>query len=190
MLKAALTIENKTIRKSLLDRVEGMIKSIDITVHDVRRLAMELRPGVLDDLGLVAALEWQLNDFQKRTGMHCKWISSVEYIKIDIDFSTALFRIFQEALTNVARHSGATEVRAYLRADEESFVLGVEDNGNGFEKEKLLNSESLGFLGMKERAQIFGGSVTITGKPGMGTKVTVKIPSVVKIKQDKQGDTK
>jgi PAS domain S-box-containing protein len=190
MLKAALTMENKTIKKSLLDKIDGMIKSIDITVKDVRRLAMELRPGVLDDLGLVAALEWQLNDFQKRTGIHCKWISSVEYIKIDIDFSTAFFRIFQEVLTNVARHSGATEVRASLRTNEESFVLEVEDDGKGFEKEKLLNSESLGFLGMKERAQIFGGSVTITGKPGMGTKVTVTIPSEKKRKQVRQGDTK
>jgi len=183
LLRTSLEIENKTIKKSLLDGIEGMIKSIDVSVPDIRRIAMELRPGVLDDLGLVSAMEWHLNDFQKRTGIHCKLISSVECINMDIDFSTALFRIFQEVLTNVVRHSKATEVRAYMREDEESFLLEVEDNGKGFEKENLLSSESLGFLGMKERAQIFGGSVTMTGKPGMGTKVTVNIPQKRKLDQ-------
>jgi signal transduction histidine kinase len=188
LLKTSLEIQDKTIKKSLLDGIESMIKSIDVSVPEIRRLAMELRPGVLDELGFVAAIEWHLHDFQKRTGITCQWISSVKYINVGIDLSTALFRIFQEALTNVARHSGATEVRAYLRAGEQSFVLEVEDNGKGFEKENLLSSESLGFMGMKERVQMFGGSVTITGKPGIGTKVTVNIPSMEKRKPDQEGD--
>ena len=188
LLRTSLEMEDKTIKKSLLDGIEGMIKSIDVSVPEIRRLAMELRPVVLDELGFVAAIEWHLHDFQKRTGINCQWISSVEYINLDINLSTALFRIFQEALTNVARHSEATEVRAYLRAGEESFVLEVEDNGKGFEKENLLNSEALGFMGMKERAQMFEGSVTITGKPGMGTKVTINIPSMLKRKPDQEGD--
>jgi PAS domain S-box-containing protein len=188
LLRTSLEMEDKAIKKSLLDGIESMIKSIDVSVPEIRRLAMELRPGVLDELGFIAAMEWHLHDFQNRTGINCKWISSVEHINLDIDFSTALFRIFQEALTNVARHSGATEVRTYLRAGEQSIVLEVEDNGKGFENETLLSSEALGFLGMKERVQIFGGSVTITGKPGMGTKVTVNIPSMEKRKTDQEGD--
>ena len=146
---------------------------------------MELRPGVLDDLGLVAALEWQLKDFQKRTGIRCEFLPPVEDINLDADLSTTFFRIFQEALTNVARHSGATEVHVRLRADADSTSLEVEDNGKGIEKEKTLSTKSLGLLGMKERVQIFGGRITVTGTPGTGTTVTVDIPPVEKRKMDR-----
>ena len=146
---------------------------------------MELRPGILDDLGLVAALEWQLKDFEKRTGIRCKFSQPVEDINLDADLSTALFRIFQEALTNVARHSGATEVHVRLRADADSTSLEVEDNGKGIEKKKIISKDSLGLLGMKERVQIFGGCITVTGTPGTGTTVTVEIPPVEKGKMDR-----
>ena len=146
---------------------------------------MELRPGVLDDLGLIAALEWQLKDFTKRTGIRCEFFPPVEDISLEADLSTALFRIFQEALTNVARHSAATGVRVRLCADADSSALEVEDNGKGIEKEKALSSKSLGLLGMRERAQIFGGRITVTGTPGIGTKVTVEIPPEEKRKMDR-----
>ena len=151
---------------------------------------MELRPGILDDLGLVAALEWQFKDFQKRTGIRYEFLPPVEDINLDADLSTALFRIFQEALTNVARHSGATEVHVHFHADADSSTLEVEDNGKGIEKEKIMSNESLGFLGMRERAQMFGGRITVTGTPGIGTKVTVDIPPVEKGKMDRdqEGD--
>jgi PAS domain S-box-containing protein len=185
LTRAALKIENETVRASLLAGMDSMTKFIDATIHTVRRIAMELRPGVLDDLGLVAALEWQLKDFEKRTGIRCEFSPPVEDISLEADLSTALFRIFQEALTNVVRHSGATEVRVRLRADADSPVLEVEDNGKGIEKEKTLSSKSLGLLGMRERAQIFGGLITVTGTPGIGTKVTVEIPPVEKRKMDR-----
>ena len=190
LTRTALKIENETVRTSLLAGMDSMIKFIDATIHTVRRIAMELRPGVLDDLGLVAALEWQLKDFEKRTGIRCEFFPPVEDISLDADLSTALFRIFQEALTNVARHSGATEVRVRLRADADSSTLEVEDNGKGIEKEKILSSKSLGLLGMRERAQMFGGRITVTGTPGIGTKVTVEIPPVEKRKMDRdqEGD--
>lgn len=190
LTKDALKIENETVRASLLADMNSMIKFIDATIHTVRRIAMELRPGVLDDLGLIAAMEWQLNDFEKRTGIRCEWISSVEYIDMDADLSTALFRIVQEALTNVARHSGATEARVHLRADADCFILEVEDNGKGIEKEKTMSSKSLGLLGMGERALMFGGRITVTGTPGTGTKVTVDIPPVEKRirDRDQEGD--
>ena len=151
---------------------------------------MELRPGILDDLGLVAALEWQLKDFEKRTGIRCEFFPPVEDISLDADLSTALFRIFQEALTNVVRHSGATAVRVRLRADADSSTLEVEDNGKGIEKEKLLSLESLGLLGMRERAQMFGGRITVTGTPGIGTTVVVEIsPEKRQRDRDQEGAT-
>jgi two-component system sensor histidine kinase UhpB len=185
LTRAALKIGNETVRTSLLAGMDSMTKSIDATIQTVRRIAMELRPGVLDDLGLVAALEWQLKDFEKRTGIRCEFFPPVEEIDLDADLSTALFRIFQEALTNVARHSGATDVRVRLRADADSSTLEVEDNGKGIEKEKTLSSKSLGLLGMRERAQMFGGRITVAGTPGTDTKVTVDIPLVEKRKTDR-----
>jgi PAS domain S-box-containing protein len=190
LTRAALKIENGTVRASLLAGMDSMTKFIDATIHTVRRIAMELRPGVLDDLGLVAALEWQLKDFEKRTGIRCEFFPPVEDISFEADLSTALFRIFQEALTNVARHSGATEVRVRLCADADSSTLEIKDNGKGIEKEKTLSSKSLGLLGMRERAQMFGGRITVTGTPGIGTKVTVEIPPEEKRKMDRdQGGT-
>jgi signal transduction histidine kinase len=185
LTRTALKIEDEAVKKSLLDEMDSLIKFIDATIHIVRRIAMELRPGVLDDLGLVAALEWQLKDFEKRTGIRCDFFPSAENISLDADLSTALFRIFQEALTNVARHSGAREVCVHLSADADSSTLEVEDNGKGIEKEQTLGSKSLGLLGMRERAQMFGGRITVTGTPGRGTIVTVEIPSVEKRKPDR-----
>jgi PAS domain S-box-containing protein len=190
LTKSALKIENEAVRTSLLAGMDSMVKFIDATIHTVRRISMELRPGVLDDLGLVAALEWQLKDFEKRTGIRSEFIVPEEEISFDAELSTVLFRIFQEALTNVARHSGATEVRVRLRMDADSPTLEVEDNGKGIEKEKILSSKSLGLLGMRERAQMFGGRITVTGTPGIGTTVTVEIPPVEKRKIDRdQGGT-
>ena len=190
LTRAALKIKNETVKTSLLAGMDSMIESIDATIHTVRRIAMELRPGVLDDLGLAAALEWQLKDFEKRTGIRCEFFPPVEDISLDADLSTALFRIFQEAMTNVARHSGATEVCVRLHADADSTTLEVADNGKGIGKKKTLSKESLGLLGMRERAQMFGGRVTVTGTPGRGTTVTVEISPVKKRQRDRdqEGD--
>jgi PAS domain S-box-containing protein len=188
--RAASTIENEVVRTSFLIEIGSMVKAIDKTIQAVRKIAMELRPGVLDDLGLVAALEWQLKDFENRSGIPCEFIPPVEDIILDADVSTALFRIVQEALTNVVRHSGATEVRVRLSGDADSATLEVEDNGKGIEKEKLLGKASLGLLGMRERVQIFGGHISVTGTSGKGTKLTVEIPPVEKRKMDRnrEGD--
>ena len=184
LTKSASKKENETVRTSLLASMDSMNKTIDATIQTIRRIAMELRPGILDDLGLVAALEWQLKDFEKRTGIRCEFFPPAKDISLDADLSTALFRIFQEALTNVARHSGATEVHVRLRTDADSPILEVEDNGKGVEEEENLSSKSLGFLGMRERVQMFGGRVTVTGTPGKGTIVTVEIPPVEKRKKE------
>jgi PAS domain S-box-containing protein len=180
LTKLSEKITSEAVRTSLLTGIDAINTSIDTTIQTMRRIAMELRPSVLDDLGLVAAMEWQLKDFQKRTGMRCEFFLPAENISLDADLSTGLFRIFQEALTNVARHSDATEVYVRLHSEAGSSTLEVEDNGKGIEEEKILSSRSLGLLGMRERALMFGGRITVTGTPGIGTTVTVEIPLVGK----------
>jgi signal transduction histidine kinase len=152
-----------------------MMQSIDTMIQAIRRIAMKLRPGILDDLGIVAALEWHVKEFEKRTGITCGFIPTVASIDLDADISTALFRIVQEALTNVALHARATSVDLRLHMEAESLILEVEDNGMGIEEEKILSPSSLGIMGMRERVQRFGGCITLTGSSGTGTKVTVKL---------------
>lgn len=166
----------KARRHLLLDKIQSMSNLIDTTIKTVRRIATELRPGVLDDLGLVAAIKWQAQDFQKRTGIKCEFPPSVEDISLDQDRSTAVFRIFQETLTNIARHANATRINTRLRKDHGNIMLEVEDNGRGITEKEISDSKSLGLLGMKERAFLFGGKVNIIGHLKKGTIVTVLIP--------------
>ena len=160
----------------LTEKIKSMSGLIDATIHSVRRIATELRPGILDDLGLVAAIEWQANDFQTRTGIKCEVTASVDYLELDRDRSTAAFRILQETLTNVARHASASRVGIELKRDDRSLVLEVRDNGKGITASELSGSKSLGLLGMRERAQLFGGDLRISGAAGNGTRVIVNMP--------------
>jgi PAS domain S-box-containing protein len=163
-------------QKPLIEKVESGIRLIDSTIELVRKISTELRPGVLDDFGLVAAIEWQCQDFQTRTGIACELIAPEEEPSLDRERSTALFRILQETLTNVARHSGAARVRIELKEDGGDLVLTVEDNGRGIREDEIRNPKSLGLLGMRERVSLFGGEILIAGTPGKETKVSVKIP--------------
>jgi PAS domain S-box-containing protein len=176
LTKAAGEIKEELLKYFLLNQMHNTMKHIDKTIKTVRKIATELRPGILDDLGILAALEWQLNDFHKHTGIHCEWISSLEEIHLDEQETTALFRIFQEALTNIARHADATGVRVHLRKEANTCVLDVEDNGRGITKNNIDDKRSLGLLGMRERTLAFGGRIDVKGQPGRGTKVTVEIP--------------
>src|SRR5258708_37995479 len=148
----------------------------DGTATHVRKLCTELRPSVLDDLGIVAAIEWLPSEFQGRTNIRCEARAEVQHLVASRDQATALFRICQEILTNVARHAQASKVRVALRAEEHNLVLSVHDNGKGIRPEAMDESKSLGLLGMQERAAILGGGVEISGEPGHGTTVTVTIP--------------
>jgi len=145
----------------------------------VRKIATELRPPVLDDLGLEAAIEWQIQEFEKRTGIVCHFHSSLKHLDLDAERSTAVFRIFQETLTNVVRHAEATQVNIYLREEDDSLVLEVQDNGRGMTGRELSGSgtKSLGLLGMRERATMLDGEVNIIGRQGKGTTVGVRIPT-------------
>jgi PAS domain S-box-containing protein len=159
------------------DRLTRSIGMISDGARTVRDICNDLRPGVLDDLGLSAALEWQAKEFASRTGIACDIALPSTDLRIDSGQSTAIFRIFQECLTNVMRHAEAKSVRVSLRGEDGNLVLIVQDDGVGFRESDVSSSMgSLGLLGMKERAQACGGEVVITSSPGSGTTVTIRVP--------------
>jgi signal transduction histidine kinase len=153
-----------------------MMRLVDITIGTMRRIASELRPSILDDLGLAEAIEWQTQQFQTRTGIVCRCDCSFENLDFDPEQSTAIFRIFQEALTNVLSHSRATRIEVVAREDDGEFVLTISDNGRGITEDEKSGRLSLGILGMRERAHIIGGELEITGTEGTGTVVVVRVP--------------
>jgi signal transduction histidine kinase len=176
-LKMEVTWLAKRLKeKSLIEKTDSMCKLIDSSVQTVRKIATGLRPEMLDDMGLIAAVAWQSKEFQKRTGIRCRSKLPPETVKLDIDISTTMFRIFQEILTNVARHSRATRVDIDLAVTEERVSLEVTDNGVGIPDSEVNGKKSLGLLGMHERALLFGGEVRISGTSGHGTRVAVSIP--------------
>ena len=157
-------------------KTSSMLKLVDETIRSVRRISTELRPGMLDDLGLVATVEWAAGEFETRSGTKCQLDLPREHITIDPETATAVFRIFQETLTNVARHADASEVKVRLAKDDRELTLEVHDNGKGIAESKLSSHGSLGILGMRERAILLGGDLTISGAPGKGTTVRIRIP--------------
>jgi signal transduction histidine kinase len=164
--------------KPLVEKAKAITAHIDETIQTVRRISSELRPGVLDHLGLAAALEWQANEFQSRTGIRCEVHASLRETSLPQDLNTTFFRIFQETLTNIIRHAGATRVRVRLRQAEGLIVLEVRDNGRGITEAEIASATSLGLLGMRERAALLGGTFRIGALPrGKGAKATVSIPS-------------
>lgn len=163
-------------RLDLAQQLARMSMDIDKTIDNVRSLSSQLRPGVLDDLGLIAAVEWLVNDFSKRTGIPCH----LTLPEIDPDLSqgiaTDAFRICQESLTNVTRHARATQVWVDLAVDAECLRLLVRDNGRGISSDDFPQHKSLGLLGMRERARNWNGEIEISGQPGVGTWVRLRIP--------------
>ena len=158
------------------EKVRSMVEQVDGTIAAVQRLVTQLRPALLDNLGLVAAIEWQCQDFQKRTGIPCTCVTSADDIAMEPERATALFRICQEALTNTARHAQATAVTIKLESRNDALQLVVADNGVGIPNLKVSDRRSLGLLGMKERAALLGGEVTIRGDPDNGTTVIACLP--------------
>jgi len=160
-----------------LERIIGEISEmLDSTIQTVRKIATQLRPDVLDKLGLIPAIEWHLLEFRKRTGIECNFASSPSDLHLSEPHSTAFFRILQEALTNVARHARASRVQIRLDEKNDQDFLLIEDNGVGIDTEKLADSESLGLLGMQERAHALGGWVVVRRNEKKGTTVTACIP--------------
>jgi signal transduction histidine kinase len=169
----------------LAGRLSDAIGMIDAMISDVRRIATELRPAILDTFGLNAAIEWLAEDFQKRTKICCVYKGmddgALERLGIDRELSITVFRICQESLTNIARHSEASEAQVHLRSDAECLSLEVSDNGKGASQETLTNTRSLGVVGMRERARMAGGNLIIYssragGGPGCGTSIVARFP--------------
>lgn len=176
-IKLDLTWMNRRLPKAngeLRERLHSTIGLLNEGVQSVRKICSGLRPGVLDDLGLAAAIEWQANEFGSRTGIDCMVSVPAADLKLDGDQATEFFRIFQECLTNIIRHAEAKTVRVLLDQRDGELILAVADDGKGFLESEV--SESLGFLGMKERAQVCGGSLEIASAPGSGTTITLRVP--------------
>ncbi len=162
--------------KSILDKTHAILNVLDATIISVKHICTELRPWLLDDLGLFAAMQWQANEFEKRTGIECTVIEEPLDIELDKERNTVLYRIFQEALTNVLKHAKATKVTARLMQDDDHVMLEVMDNGEGITKEQLSKPQSFGLMGMIERVYPWGGKVEITGTEGGGTMVRIIMP--------------
>ncbi len=162
------------------EQIKPMTELINKTIQTVRRISTELRPGVLDDLGIVAAIEWLVEDFKNRTRIECTSFADLNGAVIGPELSTALFRILQEALTNVIRHAEATHVTIGIRNDAGVIVLEVEDNGKGISEGNIRNARSLGILGIRERALLFGGEVHIEGAAGKGTTLVIRVPLITR----------
>ena len=155
---------------------EDILQSINQTIESVQRILTELRPALLDDLGLLAAIEWQVDQFQNRTDMRCHLALPEEEPALTQKERTALFRIMQESLSNILRHSNATEVGLKLAVDKTGLLMNITDNGKGISNIDIQDSKSFGLIGMRERAHMFGGTVAIESEEGKGTTVSTRIP--------------
>ncbi len=160
----------------LKKKIRTMSRLIDATIQIGRKIASELRPRVLDDLGLIAALRWQAHDFQTRTGIPCELVTLMEDLPLEAGRATAAFRICQEALTNVLRHAQAKAVTIRLQVENNCLRLEVQDDGRGITPHDIQRAGSLGLLGMKERVLPYGGTIDIVGQVGKGTTITVLLP--------------
>lgn len=158
------------------EKLKDMNLLLDAAVLTIRKIASELRPSILDDLGLVPALEWQTREFEKRFLITAQFRTSTPQLQIDSNMATGLFRLFQESLTNVARHANASLVTAELLVEDNQIRLTISDNGIGFNPEITDNKKTLGHLGMKERVLMMKGKLDIESQPGKGTRVTITVP--------------
>lgn len=163
-------------KKQFIEKIKSMTDLVDGTIKEVQRIASELRPGILDDLGLVPAIEWQAQDFQKRTNIKCITDLDSDGVDFDAEFSTAIFRIFQEALTNVARHAEATKVKVSLKRKNSKLEMKIMDNGKGIKEKDIFSPRSLGFIGMRERLRPLDGELKLKGISNRGTTLAVNLP--------------
>jgi signal transduction histidine kinase len=160
-----------------VDRVQSLIGLVDISISTVKRIATKLRPATLDHLGLAAAIRWEASAFRGSTGIRCYLRAARETTALTPDQQTVIFRIFQEALTNVVRHARASAVHVTLAERKGTFELRIRDNGRGITESEMTHPSAIGLLGMRERAAIIGGAFTISGRPAKGTAITVRVPT-------------
>jgi signal transduction histidine kinase len=168
-------IEKKppTSARELRKRMRSIQRQVDDTIESARKIVSDLRPSVLDDLGVIPAIEWQLKEFHKRTGIRSRFESNIEEIDLLPEQAAAVFRVVQEALTNVVRHARAKSVLVDLTKENGQLTFTVSDDGTGIRNNNLANSTSLGIVGMRERIHRIGGDFRIRGVPGFGTRIEI-----------------
>jgi signal transduction histidine kinase len=171
MLSAGINSPQTDLSQS----ANSLLRQIDETIESVRAIASDLRPAVLD-LGLTAAVEWQLQEFRRRTGIACKLKLSNEDIPLDNDRATAVFRIIQESLTNVIRHAKASEITLKLEKKDDVLKIRITDNGIGIAQDSMEKARAFGIAGMRERVRLLDGTLTIRSRPGHGVQIMVNIP--------------
>jgi Signal transduction histidine kinase len=174
----ALTLVKRRISNkdtALLEKVNYIDTLADRTIESVHRIAGDLRPSILD-FGIVAAIEWQSHEFERQMGIPCQFSSTDEDIDLNADQATALFRVFQEALTNISKHAHATRVDVNLKRTKTGITLDIADNGRGMEQSDRLKPHSFGIRGMMERVGSLGGKLSITASPSAGSLITIQIP--------------
>ena len=176
-IKMALAMLAKRLpadQPQLAEKAAYVDSLVDRTIDAVHRISLDLRPSMLD-FGIVAALEWQIKEFEKQMGIACSFSCNEKEIELSLDHATALFRIFQEALTNIAKHAKASRVSVGLQRQRHHISLKITDNGTGIAQADRLKPQSFGLRGMSERAQALGGTLALSHAPGGGTVVTIKI---------------
>jgi signal transduction histidine kinase len=179
---AAIKIELSSLKKKSLtgnidkaEKLDEILKLVNLSLLSIRKISYDLRPGILDDLGLVSALEWFCKDFEKRTNIKCEFLSKYDDLEFEKNFSTTVYRVVQEAFTNILKHSEAKNVKLSIELDEKIFYLSIKDDGKGISKNEAESPISLGLLGMKERVAEFGGKIDIKGNAN-GTIIKFSVP--------------
>jgi signal transduction histidine kinase len=176
VIKLDLAWLSKRIREQELgEKVSMLLATTDETLQAVKKIATELRPGVLDDLGLVAAIEWQCREFESRMGIRCTLNTELHDLECSHEISTAVFRVLQETLTNIVRHAQASNVLIHMVIEDDELTVKISDNGKGITEEEIGNTRSLGLLGMRERMHMIEGKLYINGNDN-GTVVKLKVP--------------
>ena len=171
-----LTRKINSTDEDINKKMKDSIELVNSTIATVRKIATDLRPSILDDLGLLAALEWQSEEFERRSGTKVVFTNKAGEISVMPKPATALFRIYQEVLTNVARHANATKVDAILDSDDKRLYFSIRDNGIGFDVNATKDKKTLGLLGIKERSLLIGGTYEIKSTPGQGAEIMISIP--------------
>ena len=176
LVHTATLLVEAGLPRHLIDRLQSLIGVVEVTTGAVRRIAHDLRPPALDHLGLAAAIEFEAAAVARRTGMRCRVSSLPHGSHLDHAHATAAFRVFQEAMTNIARHANASTVRIRLSEARRTFTMEIQDDGRGITKAEMSRASSIGLLSMREAVEPLGGAITVTGRRGRGTQVVVRFP--------------
>lgn len=174
--RAVVALRGEALRVPAVDRVQSVVGLVDLGIAIVKRISTRLRPATLDHLGLAEAIRWEALTFKARTGVRCQVRANRQHTRLSGEQQTALFRIVQEALTNVVRHAQASSVQITIREDDHGVEVRIRDNGRGISPERAADPASIGLLGMRERAALVGGTFRIGGQRGKGTVVSVHVP--------------